>query len=69
MKHPSRNAVFTALFALGTLSALTAATAAQAQNYPSRPIRMLCPIAPGGGLDVIARAIAPGLSEIGRAHV
>ena len=63
MKHPSRNAVFTALFALGTLSALTAATAAQAQNYPSRPIRMLCPIAPGGGLDVIARAIAPGLSE------
>jgi len=24
---------------------------------------MLCPIAPGGGLDVIARAIAPGLSE------
>ena len=24
---------------------------------------MLCPILPGGGLDVIARAIAPGLSE------
>jgi tripartite-type tricarboxylate transporter receptor subunit TctC len=36
---------------------------ATAQNYPSRPIRLLCPIAPGGGLDVIARSISPPLSE------
>ncbi len=49
-------------FAL-TLLLATIAAGAAAQNYPSRPVRMLCPIAPGGGLDVIARAIAPGLSE------
>jgi len=49
-------------FAL-TLLLATIAAGAAAQNYPSRPVRMLCPILPGGGLDVIARAIAPGLSE------
>ena len=41
----------------------TLASAASAQTYPARPIRMLCPIAPGGGLDVIARSITPALSE------
>ncbi len=62
MKHHCRNAVLAVLLALST-------AAAQAQNYPARPIRMLCPIAPGGGLDVIARAIAPGLSENLKASV
>ena len=42
---------------------VTLASAASAQTYPARPIRMLCPIAPGGGLDVIARSITPALSE------
>jgi len=41
---------------------LTAGTAL-AQAYPTRPVRLLTPIAPGGGLDVIARMIAPALTE------
>lgn len=45
------------------LSLVFAVGAAFAQSYPVRPIRLLTPIAPGGGLDVIARMIAPALTE------
>ena len=40
------------------------------QAYPLRPIRLLTPNAPGGGLDVIARFIAPALTDnLGKAVV
>ncbi len=53
------------IICIGAAALLLAGRAAgvSAQEYPSRPIRMLCPIAAGGGLDVIARAIAPGMSD------
>jgi tripartite-type tricarboxylate transporter receptor subunit TctC len=34
-----------------------------AQAYPDRPVKMIVNFAPGGAADVLARALAPGLSE------
>ncbi len=37
--------------------------AASADNYPSRVVKIIVPIAPGGPLDTVARALAETLSE------
>ncbi len=49
------------LFVAG--AAVLAAVNAGAQPYPSRPVRIVAPYPPGGGVDAAARIIARALSE------
>jgi tripartite-type tricarboxylate transporter receptor subunit TctC len=49
-------------FAL-TATFLTAPGPASAQNYPVRPVRIIVPFPPGEAADVIARLLAPTLTE------
>jgi len=49
---------------LGVFAFLTAFSSAWAQQYPDRPIKWIVPYPPAGTTDVIARIIAPPLSEI-----
>ncbi|HKA38185.1 MAG TPA: tripartite tricarboxylate transporter substrate binding protein [Burkholderiales bacterium] len=43
---------------------LPAAQAAQKDDYPSRPIRMIVPFAPGGASDTVGRIIQPAMEEL-----
>ena len=56
MKNPSRR-----LFA--SLALLVAAGGLQAQTWPSQPIKIIVPFTAGTGMDTIARAVGPRLSE------
>ena len=50
----------------GMLCVATSIHAVQAQDlngFPNRPISLIVPVAPGGGVDGLARLLAPAMSE------
>jgi tripartite-type tricarboxylate transporter receptor subunit TctC len=49
--------------AFAALACALAHSALAAEAYPSRPIRFVVPLAPGGAVDIAARAVGQGLSQ------
>ncbi|MCE2945593.1 MAG: tripartite tricarboxylate transporter substrate binding protein [bacterium] len=62
--RPLSNVLATVNLAAATLVGILALPApAAAQAWPSKPIRMVVPFPAGGGIDTVARIVAPRMSE------
>lgn len=55
MKFSLKQIIFIALCAASTL--------VHAQTYPNRPVKLIVPLTPGSGVDIVARILAKNLSD------
>lgn len=63
MKSPTLTALGSALAFVLAAAAIPASAAEAARDYPSRPIRMLVPNAPGSAVDTLSRIVGTHLNE------
>lgn len=65
--HKIGTFLFAGVFAIGAASALTAGAAESQEKaeraYPTKPIRIISPLAPGGSADAIARMVGETLAD------
>src|SRR5687768_11519700 len=61
---PRRPVLRKFLQGLVAVLSVTALHAAQAQAWPSKPIRLIVPAAPGGSADPLARLVADELGRV-----
>src|SRR5204863_9679875 len=63
-RHPARGVREDVAMKTLALVAWMMCSAVWAQDYPSKPVRMVVGFPPGGGTDVVARILAPRMSEL-----
>jgi tripartite-type tricarboxylate transporter receptor subunit TctC len=66
MPEQSRIQVFAASVLIAATLPLAAQASSSAGDFPGKPVRMVVPLAPGGGSDIVGRIVALGLA--GRWH-
>lgn len=62
IKHIRPSSLTSVIAVLGVCMVAGAVQAAESQ-YPTRPVRLVVPFSPGGGVDTTARIVAPKLSD------